>query len=141
MKTDILKDFIKRVWNEGSIEAIPEFVSDTYTVFHDPGDPWEGRVLDVSGFQNRVSVSRAPVPDQCFEIQECYENEGTVCITWIWSGTHQGEIAGIPASGRKLRMTGATVYHFINEKICGHWQIADRMSVYQQLQNTGNESA
>jgi steroid delta-isomerase-like uncharacterized protein len=141
MKQEILKKFIQKVWNEGDISAIPEYIAESYTVMHDPGDPWEGQELDVAGFQDRVSVSRAPVPDQVFEIQSTYENDNSVCITWLWNGTHLGEIAGIPATGKKLNMSGATVYYFRNDKIIGHWQVADRLSIFQQLrgnQNPGN---
>jgi steroid delta-isomerase-like uncharacterized protein len=135
MKKDtILRTFIQKVWNEGNVDAIPEFIADTYKVIHDPGDPWDGMELDVAGFQDRVSTSRAPIPDQCFDIQELYENENSVCITWLWSGTHAGEIAGTPPSGKKLYMSGATVYYFHNNKITGHWQIADRLGVFQQIQ-------
>ena len=134
MKKEILREFIQRVWNEGDIEAIPEFISDKYKVIHDPADPWEGKTLDVAGFQNRVTISRAPVPDQCFDIQELYENDNSVCITWLWTATHLGEVAGIPPSGKKIHMSGATVYYFENNRITGHWQIADRLGVYHQLQ-------
>lgn len=134
MKKELLKNFIQKVWNEGDIRVIPDYIADSYTVMHDPGDPWDGMKLDVAGFQNRVSSSRAPVPDQVFEIQELYENENSVCMTWLWSGTHLGEIAGIPPSGKKLHMSGATVYYFQNDKITGHWQIADRLGIFQQLQ-------
>lgn len=134
MKKDtILRTFIQKVWNEGNINAIPEFIADKYKVIHDPGDPWDGMELDVAGFQDRVSTSRAPIPDQYFDIQELYENENSVCITWLWSGTPVAEIAGIPPSGKKLYMSGATVYYFNNNKITGHWQIADRLGVFQQM--------
>lgn len=141
MKTEILKEFIQQVWNEGKIDAISEFIADTYTVFHDPGDPWEGQVLDLSGFEGRVTASRSPVPDQRFEIQQSYESESTVCITWLWSGTHKGDIAGFSATGKRLAMSGATVYYFKDDKICGHWQIADRMGIYQQLQAFQSDSS
>jgi len=134
MKKEILKTFIQKVWNEGDIAAIPDHIAEKYTVLHDPGDPWDGMELDVAGFQNRVSTSRAPVPDQIFEIQELYENPDSVCITWLWSGTHFGEVSGIPPSGKKLHMSGATVYYFQNNKITGHWQIADRLGIFQQMQ-------
>ncbi|MCB1649084.1 MAG: ester cyclase [Gammaproteobacteria bacterium] len=138
MKKEILQSFIQKVWNEGDVNAIAGYIADTYTVMHDPGDPWDGMALDVAGFQHRVSSSRAPVPDQVFEIQELYENENSVCITWLWSGTHLGEIAGIPPSGKTLRMSGATVYYFQNDRITGHWQITDRLGVFQQLQRNRN---
>ncbi|WP_462151188.1 ester cyclase [Pseudoalteromonas xiamenensis] len=134
MNKEILKDFIQRVWNEGDISAVSEYLADSYHVMHDPGDPWNGMTLDVAGFQNRVSISRAPVPDQRFEIQSLFENEDSVCMTWLWKGTHLGEIAGIPPTGKTLHMSGATVYFFENNKISGHWQVADRLSIFQQLQ-------
>ncbi|MCF6443039.1 ester cyclase [Pseudoalteromonas luteoviolacea] len=139
MKQEVLKEFIQKVWNEGDINAIPKYIAEKYTIVHDPADPWEGMELDVADFQERVSVSRAPVPDQAFDIQELYEKEDSICITWRWSATHLGEIAGIPPSGKKITMSGATVYYFQNNLITGHWQVADRLGVFQQMQSNQNE--
>lgn len=111
MKREVLKAFIQKVWNESNVDAIPEFIADKYTIIHDPGDPWEGMELDIAGFQNRVSTSRAPVPGQYFDIQEMFEQENSVCITWLWRGTHLGEFAGIPPSGKTLHMSGVTAHH------------------------------
>jgi len=30
-------------------------------------------------------------------------------------------------------MSGVTLYFFEHDRISGHWQVADRLSVYQQL--------
>jgi steroid delta-isomerase-like uncharacterized protein len=136
MKKSIVKEFIRKVWNEGDVDAASDFVASTYTIHHDPGDPWEGMTLDLEGFKDRVKKSRAPVPDQRFSLQEMFENESSVAITWLWQGTHLGNIASFPASGKQLKMSGATVYYFENDRITGHWQIADRLSVFQQLQQT-----
>lgn len=140
MKEYMTRSFVQKVWNEGNIDIIPEYIASRYSVVHDPGDPWNGMTLDVAGFQNRVSLSRAIAPDQVFEINELFENGDSTCITWLWSGTHLGEIAGIPASGKKLHMSGATVYLFDNNRISGHWQVADRMSIFRQIKGDDNES-
>jgi len=60
--------------------------------------------------------------------------KNSVAITWLWQGTHLGDIAGFPGTGKKIKMSGATVYYFDGDRISGHWQIADRLSVYKQLQ-------
>ncbi|MGD8380410.1 MAG: ester cyclase [Gammaproteobacteria bacterium] len=133
MKTQLLKEFIQRIWNEGDLEAASDYLAPRYTVHHDPGDPWEGKTLDLEGFRRRVRQSRAPVPDQTFRLQEIFENEASVAITWTWQGTHLGEIAGFPATGHPLRMSGATVYYFDGDRISGHWQIADRLGIFSQL--------
>ncbi len=134
MKKKILKKFIHEVWNEGNIDSTSDFITSTYTIHHDPGDPWDGMTLDLKGFQERVRKSRAPIPDQRFDIQDIFENENGLVITWQWEGTHLGDIAGFPATGKQIQMSGATVYYFDGDRISGHWQIVDRLGLYQQLQ-------
>jgi predicted ester cyclase len=51
--------------------------------------------------------------------------------------THLGDYPGFPATGRRITMSGATVYFFgESDKLTGHWQITDRLGVYQQLQRS-----
>ena len=130
-----LAAFIDSVWNEGDAAAVAEFLAPRYTIRHDPGDPWEGQVLDHEGFAERLALSRAPFPDQRFEILAMFEDETGIAMTWNWSATHLGEIAGFAPTGRTIRMSGATVYAFDGEnRLTGHWQVADRLSVFHQLQ-------
>lgn len=134
MKKKILKEFIREIWNEGNIDSASNYVASEYTIHHDPGDPWDGMTLDLKGFQDRVRKSRTPIPDQHFDIQEIFENESSVTITWLWKGTHLGDIAGFPATGKQIQMSGATVYYFDGDRITGHWQVVDRLTLFQQLQ-------
>ena len=135
MRKNRLLEFIERVWNDGDVEAGAEFIGPAYAIHHDPGDPGEGQTLDLAGFKDRVRKSRAPVPDQRFAIQEIYENESSVAIMWLWQGTHTGDIAGFPVTGKTLHMSGATVYTFEGDRITGYWQIADRLAIFRQLQS------
>lgn len=130
-----LARFIRRVWDEGDADAAADFVAATYTIRHDPGDPWEGMTLDLDGFKDRVRRSRAAFPDQRFDIQGLFADGDTVVVTWLWHATHRGDLPDFPASGRTIRMSGATAYLFdAEDRLTGHWQIADRLGVYQQLQ-------
>jgi steroid delta-isomerase-like uncharacterized protein len=137
-----LAAFIRRVWDEGDVEAAAEFLADRYTIHHDPGDPWDGKVLDLAGFKDRVTMSRAAFPDQRFDTQGLFADQGGVVMTWLWSATHLGDLPGFEASRRTIRMSGATVYMFDgDERITGHWQITDRLGVYQQLQQNLTRAA
>jgi len=136
---EILAAFLKEVWNEGNLAAADKFIAAKYTIHHDPGDPWDGQTLDFEGFKERVRLSRAPFPDQRFEIQEFLADGNAVAITWFWTGTHLGDILGFPATGRPIKMSGATVYYFEGERITGHWQITDRLGVYQQLRQASTD--
>ncbi|HEX3653901.1 MAG TPA: ester cyclase [Rhizomicrobium sp.] len=132
-RKDILRNFIDEVWNAGDVEACGKYLALAYTIHHDPGDPWHGQTLDLESFKTRLRHSRAPFPDQCFAIQELFEDGDAVVMTWLWTGTHRGDIPGFSASGKTIRMSGATVYYFEGERLSGHWQMVDRLGVFQQL--------
>jgi len=129
----ILTQFLQEVWTEGNIDAIDGYLAPTYTIHHDPGDPWDGQTLDVAGFEQRVQQSRTPFPDQRFIVHDLVAEGDKVMATWFWTGTHTGDMPGFPASGKTIQMSGVTLYYFENDRISGHWQVTDRLGVYQQL--------
>lgn len=129
-----LAAFMEEVWNRGDVAAAGRYLAPRYTIRHDPGDPWDGRTLDVDGYCERLTASRAPFPDQRFDIRHMSEAGDEVIITWLWRATHAGDAPGFPASGREIRMSGATVYGFdADDRLTGHWQVTDRLGVFQQL--------
>jgi steroid delta-isomerase-like uncharacterized protein len=131
----ILESFIREVWDDGDAEAAGRYLADAYTIHHDPGDPWEGQVLDLAAYKDRLRLSRAPFPDQAFDIQRLCADGDAVMMTWLWSATHLGDIPGFPATGKTVRMSGATAYLFTpDDRLSGHWQITDRLGVFRQLQ-------
>lgn len=132
----LLTRFIDEVWNGGDVDAAGRYIAAQYTVRHDPGDPWDGRDLDLDEYKQRVRLARESCPDQRFELLAVVADDvaGTVVATWQWAGTHTGPLAGFSPTGHLLRMTGATVYSFDGDnRITGHWQVIDRLGVFQQL--------
>lgn len=84
-------------------------------------------------FKDRVRQSRAPFPDQRFTIRALIGERDKMVATWLWQGTHAGDVPGFPASGKHVTMSGVTVYSFEGAKLSGHWQVADRLSIFRQL--------
>jgi len=127
--------FIRQVWDEGDADGADAYIAQTYTIHHDPGDRWHGMTLDLAGFKDRVRQSRAPFPDQSFDIQGLFADGNDVVMSWLWTATHSGDIPGFAATGRTIRFSGVTVYNFdAQARLTGHWQVTDRLGVYQQLQ-------
>ena len=130
---DLLTQFLAEVWNTGNIEASDKYVAPKYTIHHDPGDPWDKQELDLAQYKERVRLSRAPFPDQCFTVRDILAESDKVVITWLWAATHKGDIPGFPTTGKQINMSGATVYYFDAGRLTGHWQITDRLGVFMQL--------
>lgn len=134
-RKDRLAAFIRQIWSEGRVDAVDTFLAETYVVEHDPGDPWDGRRLTRQGFKDRLTESRAAAPDQVFTPVSMIEEGDRIAVAWTWTGTHAGDLSGLPATGRTIVMSGLTVYRFDgDDRLVGHWQVADRLGVWRQIQ-------
>ena len=132
-RKEFLRRFLDEVWTGGDADAAGKYLAPSYTIYHDPGDPWQGQTLDVNGFKDRLVKSRAVAPDQVFTVREMIEEDDRIAVSWTWQGTHSGNLPGIPATGKRMKMSGLTIYYFDDGRLSGHWQIADRLSIYQQI--------
>ncbi len=130
---EILRQFMDTVWNEKSFSDIPKFIADSYTIYLDHTDPWEGKTLSQDEFAIRLHNTFDPFPDVYFDIKTAVSDGDTVGITWIMTGTNTGNIGNFPATNRKIEASGMTLYHFRDGKICGHTQVYDRTTIMKQL--------
>jgi steroid delta-isomerase-like uncharacterized protein len=132
----LLRKFIEQVWNNGEFQDIERFVEFPYTIRHDPGDPWETKSLDCATFKERVLYFRHVFPDLHFSLHEVIAEDDKVVISWYFQGTHKGDIKGfLAATGKKVNVSGMTIYDFSEGKITGHWQVVDRMTLIEQLRS------
>ena len=49
------------------------------------------------------------------------------------SGSHQGELMGIPATGKPIAITGIEIFRLADGKIVEQWVAVDSMGMLQQL--------
>ena len=137
-KQTFIRNFFDNVWNTRNVGRVGNYVGPRYTIHHDPGDPWEGQTLDLEGWKNRLVTSCAPFPDQIFTITEMVSDGDRVVVFWTWKGTHKGDLPGFPAGGKVIKTSGVTIYYFAGDKLSGHWQIVDRLGIFQQLSQQQN---
>jgi len=52
---------------------------------------------------------------------------------WTAHGTHKGELAGIPPTGKSSTVTGVAVDRIVNGKMVESWGIFDQFGMLQQL--------
>ena len=128
-----LRTFIEEVWNNGNFTQLENFVAAKYELKRDPGDPWDGQTLTIPTFKERVLYSRNAFPDLHFEIQDMIEENEKVGLSWIMSGTHQGDLPQLPATGKAFSISGITIYYFEEGKLCGHRQAFDQLGFLSQV--------
>ncbi|RME01673.1 MAG: hypothetical protein D6814_01020, partial [Calditrichaeota bacterium] len=108
----ILRSFLEEVWNSGNFSNLENYLASSYEIKDDPGDPWNGKIINEQIFKERVSYSRNAFPDLHFDIQEMIEENDKVAVRWKMSGTHIGDLPQLPATGKTFIISGMTIYYF-----------------------------
>lgn len=130
---DAVVRLIEEVWNKGHLQIVDQLIAPQYKVIHDPGDPWERQTLDLATYKNRVKMSRDVLPDQKFAIEDLVSEDNKVAVSWKFTGTQKGDLSGLPATNKKVSISGLTIYYFSHGKMIGHWQVLDKLSLLGQL--------
>ncbi|MET7696080.1 ester cyclase [Streptomyces sp. NPDC005485] len=69
-----------------------------------------------------------------FTVEDQISEGDRVCTRWTWSGTHKGDFMGLAATGRKVSMTGSTIFRCREDgKIVEGWWEYDRLGLMAQL--------
>ena len=124
----LLRQFIQKVWNEKDFDSITNYVAPAYEIYNDPSDPWEGKTLNPEEFAMRLDYTFDLFPDVRFEILTAIPEENSVAITWIMTGTNNGNNGILPPTEKSIRTNGSTIYHFSNGKVFGHSQLIEKIT-------------
>ncbi|MEU3525426.1 ester cyclase [Streptomyces sp. NPDC038707] len=72
--------------------------------------------------------------DFAFTVEDVLADGDRACARWSWRGTHRGDFLGIAPTGRRVSMTGMTLFRFgAAGKITELWWQHDQLGLMQQL--------
>ena len=127
----IARRFLEEVFGQGKLAVADEIVAPDH-VDHGPG-ALPGMPPGPEGSKMLVMGYRNAFPDIHFTIDEQIAEGDKVVTRWTGHATHQGELAGIPATGKSATVTGMGVDRIVNGKIVESWGIFDQFGMMQQL--------
>lgn len=124
---ELARRFFEEVWNQGDEAAIDRYVAaDAHG--NDP-DFGTGR----EAFRRQWRQWRAAFPDLRFEVVDVIAEGEKVLTRWVLTGTHQGEIFGIPPTGRSVRVEGMSLDRIRDGQIVEGFDGWDALGLRQQL--------
>jgi steroid delta-isomerase-like uncharacterized protein len=126
----VVRRFIEEVWNNGNLDAIDELISEDH-VDHDPANA--GSPGGREGVRAFVQMYRTAYPDTHIEFGEMVAEGDLVAGSWTATGTHQGELMGMPPTGRYIHVTGMGMDRVRNGQIVESWANYDSLGMLQQL--------
>jgi steroid delta-isomerase-like uncharacterized protein len=98
-------------------------------VMHDPQVPSEP---GPRGMADVVSVYQQGA-DGRWTIEEIFSAGDRVVVRWTGSGSHVGELNGVPPTGRPIRVDAICIHRMADGKIAETWEVWDTLGLLQQI--------
>jgi steroid delta-isomerase-like uncharacterized protein len=133
MSTEENKAIVRRyqeAYNSNNFDALNEIVAPDF-ISHSlaPGLP-----PGLQGGNLMHQMTMAAMPDYQVSIDDLIAEEDKVVTRFTMTGTHTGaDFLGLSPSGRKINVTGISIFRLANGKIAEHWANEDALALLQQL--------
>lgn len=110
------------------LDAISKMITPNFRL-HFSGSP-EG---DFTAAKGMLDMFFAALPDLRHEILDLIGEGDRVAVRLQVLATHQGELMGVPASGKPVDIESSNVFRFEGDKIAEQWATADMLSMLRQI--------
>jgi steroid delta-isomerase-like uncharacterized protein len=125
----IVTEFIDAVFTRGDLGAVDEYLAADF-INHDPP---VGVTADREGMRAAGALFRAACPDWHSEMDILVGEGDLVAERFTASGTHQGELLGVPPSGKTITMPGINIWRVREGRITERWGRLDELGLLRQL--------
>jgi predicted ester cyclase len=127
----VARRFLEEVFGQGKLAVADEIVAPDHV---DRGpNSLPGLPPGPEGSKMIVTLYRNAFPDIQFTIDEQIAEGDKVVTRWTGFGTHKGELAGIPPTGKSATVNGIGIDRIVNGKIVESWGAFDQFGMMQQL--------
>ncbi|HWI45824.1 MAG TPA: alpha/beta fold hydrolase [Rubrobacter sp.] len=123
--------YIEEVWKDEQLDIADEIFAEKYLSHQSDGTALERGPEDVKKFVMEYRTAFSDIED----IVEDMIGEGDRVVTrWTLRVTHTGEFRGIPATGKRITITGIGIFRFSEEgKVVESWDSLDQLGMLRQL--------
>ncbi|MFQ5911524.1 MAG: ester cyclase [Thermoplasmata archaeon] len=124
----ILRRGLLEMWSQGDLSILEELIAPDY-IMHDVAGDFRG----VEAYKQLFNLYRSAFPDLRFTVDDQVSEGDLVATHWTSSGTHRGELMGIPATGKQTTSMGVTFSRIANDRAVEEWNYWDALGLLQQL--------
>ncbi len=111
-----VRSYFEHVLNRGHMDAADAiFAADIQ--FHYP----LGEQRGIEAVKGYVEAVRKAFPDIRFTVADLFGEGERIAARWSLLGTQTSELLGNPPTGKKVSVTGNTIFHVVDGKIREIW--------------------
>jgi predicted ester cyclase len=121
--------FNDEVMSQGKLEVIDELVADDFVDHQVP----PGVSPDREGLRSMMAMFRSAFPDLKVETLAVALDGDELWVHSLATGTHQGELMGIPATGKSVSFAMMDRIRVRDGKAVEHWGVSEDLGMMTQL--------
>ena len=125
----IVRRMIQQVWNERRVDLLGEFFTEDYVGHKAASQSSSG----LEELEADIAMTLNVFPDLKLSIDDEITAGAKVVFRWTMRASRQGEVYGIPATGKQVTKVGVAVYRLVNARIAEFWNYPDNLGLMQQL--------
>ena len=123
---------VRRFYEQMNNERKNELAAELFTADHQFHDPQVPGGVGPAAMAETVAVYQNGV-DGHWQIDELFSAGDRVVVRWTGSGTHVGEVNGIPPTGKSIRVDAIAIHRVADGKIAETWEVWDTLGFLQQI--------
>lgn len=125
----LMRRFYEEIFNKGNLSALDELIAVDF-VDHNP-EPGQGAGL--AGVKEGFAQFFAAFGDFQVKVEDMIAEGDKVAVRAVMQGTHKGEFAGIPATGKRFSVGLIDIVRFSGGYAVERWGQYDQVGMMQQL--------
>jgi steroid delta-isomerase-like uncharacterized protein len=122
----LIERLIDKVWNQVEEDEVDRLVAEEY-VGHPSG------VVGTRAYKAYYRELHKASPDITFAVEDQIAEGDRVTTRWTAKGTHLGDYAGLPPSGRAFEFGGTSTHRIQGTKVIECWTNMDEAGLLRQL--------
>jgi steroid delta-isomerase-like uncharacterized protein len=127
MNNQIVRRLYEEYLNQNHPELLSSLVSEDVTL-HSATE--ERGIAAYAALTDRL---RTAFPDMHFTLLDLIACDDRVVVRWAMDATHEGPLAGIPATGKRVQQRANVICRMENGKIAEIWAQMDQVGMLRQL--------
>jgi steroid delta-isomerase-like uncharacterized protein len=126
----LVETFIQELFTKGDLDAVDRYLNPGF-INHDP--PFPGAPDGRDGLRQAAAMFHAALPDWHSEVEQLIAEADIVVERFTASGTHRGDLMGVPPTGKVLVLKGIQMFRVVDGQIVERWGRLDEVGLMRQL--------
>ena len=133
MSTEENKATVRRayeeMWNARNVDVVDELATEDFLNHPAIHQQQRGR----QNLKDVVRMFEGAFPDFRYEVEDMVDEGDKVAVRDVFTGTHEGNFMGIPATGNHVTMQTIHIFRFEDGRMAEHWAVRDDLGMMRQL--------